>query len=89
MPAIRRLTISGNSVSIVDGAGATKTFLYAALTAQQQASASAAETALNSWLATNLPGCQARAHVFSVNPIVATFGSFDLGLSIPTNWWSQ
>jgi hypothetical protein len=86
MPSVRFVKIEGDRFSFADHRGATKVFLYSSLPGSANTIAKA-ETFANNWLASNVDGYQMRVHVFSLNPLRITIGTWDLGLDIPANWW--
>lgn len=45
------------------------------------------ETFANDWAATNIPDYQVRVHITSLTPLRGTIGTWNLGDTIPVNWW--
>ena len=88
MPSVRSIIISDNSVVITDSLGVTKT-LSASDIPQTQNTVAKVENYINgTWIPANVTGYQMQVHVFSLNPLRVTVGTWELGASIPENWWS-
>lgn len=87
MPPIRSVTIGPTSATII-GTKGTRTFTYSTVPGNQDTPAKV-EGFVNTWCSSNITECQVVCHVFSVSPLVVTFGTFNLGVSIPSNWWQD
>lgn len=85
MPQVQSVVIGSDSVTIVQN-GVTRTLLFADIPPQNN-TAEKIENHANTWAATNLPLCQTRVHVFSVSPLLLTVGTWNLGVTIPSDWW--
>lgn len=88
MPPIRSVTITSTGFTVTDPTGAAKVFTASAIPSAQNTAAKV-ETWVNTWLAANLVGYQARVHVFARSPLVWTLGTWNTGESIPENWWVE
>ena len=90
MPAIRQIEITDTNINFTDSkAGVKKTLSYVNISKGMNTVAKL-EDYINTWLATNKqPDYQMVCHVFSVNPLVATLGTFNSDFSIPLNWWQD
>lgn len=87
MPPIRQIQLNDNQIILVDK---TTKILNAADIPASQNTLSKVENWINTtWLPTNITEYQAQVHVFSLNPLRCTLGTWNLGEIIPTNWWSQ
>lgn len=88
MPSVRSIIISDNSVVITDSLGVTKT-LSASDIPQTQNTVAKVENYINgTWIPANVTGYQMQVHVFSLNPLRVTVGTWELGASNPENWWT-
>jgi hypothetical protein len=45
------------------------------------------ENFANNWLENNITNVQMRFKVLGMDPFYGTIGSWDLGVTIPDNWW--
>jgi len=85
-PPIRSVVIVDNQFILKDYTG-TKTFTASIIPAQNTTIA-AIETWVNgTWIPANITTCQVQVHIFSLNPLRVTVGTWNLGAAIPANWW--
>ena len=89
MPSIRSVSITDNVVSFVDHRGVTKTLDASSIPQTQNTIAKVENYVNGTWIPANIDGYQMRVHVFSLNPLRVTVGTWNLGESIPANWWDQ
>lgn len=87
MPSIRSISIADDSVSFVDSRGVTKTFSASSIPQTQNTTAKVENYINGTWIPENVTDYQMRVHVFSLNPLRVTVGTWELGASIPANWW--
>lgn len=87
MPPVRSISISDNSISIVDING-TKTLTGATIPGGQNTVALAEAWLNTTWIAANISGYQVRFHVESLSPLRVTVLTINSGLAIPSNWWT-
>lgn len=85
MPCVQSLQITSTSITVVSG-GTTKTLTYASIPATNNTVAKV-ETYANTWLAANVPECQAVVHVFVLSPLSLTVSCWNIGAAIPASWW--
>lgn len=86
MPRISSLSVTSNSVTVI-AAGTTRTF--AKNTVPVNGTAAQAEAFVDSWLASNVSEAQGRCHVITLSPLNIMIGFFNLGATIPSNWWAD
>ena len=86
MPAIRQIQINNSQIQINDRTG-SKILSYSNIPSTMNTVTKAENWINTTWIPANITAYQAQAHVFSINPLVCTFGTWDLGLTIPLNWW--
>ena len=87
-PPIRSVTIIDNQFVITSPFG-TKTFT-ASLVPGTNTTIATVEAWINgTWIPANITQYQVQVHVFSLNPLKVTVGTWNLGAAIPANWWAQ
>lgn len=87
MPAVRSVKISDNVIEIDDFRGVKKTLKASSIPSSQNTIAKIENYINNTWIPANITEYQASVHVFSINPLRTTVGTWELGESIPANWW--
>ena len=87
MPCIRSVTIADDVITFTDKNG-TKTLNAAQIPAQFNDTAKVENYLNNTWLPANVTDYQMRVHVFSLNPLRYTIGTWNLGEAIPSVWWT-
>ena len=89
MPPIRSVRCTDNRIEFTDYAGVARVLTAAAIP-QSQNTVARVENYLNTvWIPANVTGYQMRIHVFQLNPLRVTVGTWNMGLTIPTNWWED
>lgn len=86
MPSIQKIQITKDNLVFGDRSG-VKTLEFSNIP-KTETSIAKVEAWVNNWLAANKGDYQMVCHVFSVSPIKLTVGTFDLGITIPANWWN-
>jgi hypothetical protein len=80
--------VLSDRIVVVDITGNTRTFLFSSLTAAQD-TPTKAENFINLFLtglSSNNYGMV--CHVFSINPLVLTVATYDVDVTLKSNWWA-
>jgi hypothetical protein len=88
MPCIRSVTISDDTITFSDKNG-SKTFNASQIPPQFNNIVLAETYINNTWIPANVTDYQMKVHIFSMNPMRYTIGTWDLGMTIPLIWWSE
>lgn len=87
MPPVRSISCSADLIEILDQFGIKN--LNGQLIPPAQNTPAKVENWVNTvWIPANIVGYQMRVHVFSISPVIATVGTWNLGETIDPNWWS-
>jgi len=87
MPPIRNIIISDDQVQFTDYRGVTKTLNAADLNPNLDNTTKVENFVNDTWIPANVVGYQMKIHVFQLNPLRFTIGTWNLGMPIPNNWW--
>ena len=87
MPPIRFVTVADNEIHFEDCRNLRKDLLATDIPSGNNTVAKVEDYINNTWIPANVSGYQMLVHVISRNPLRVAVGTWNIGMTIPPNWW--